>query len=126
EGNAEAVTVSIAETRPVDGTVRLVGVSVNVTPAGAAPLQAALSCTKSVTPLTERRVISEVLVEEAVRFTDRGAAEAKKSNLLVLAAGQLARKTSRLWSAFWPGTRSASLLKAIFVASALIVGRELW
>ena len=43
EGDADVETVRVAETGPVDGTVRLVGASVNVAPEGAAPLQAALS-----------------------------------------------------------------------------------
>ena len=75
EGDAEVKTVRVAETLPVDGTVRLVGPSVNVTPEGAAPVQAALSCTISLTPLTERSVISEVSVEEAFS-RGSGAAEA--------------------------------------------------
>jgi len=122
DGDAEVKIVRVAETRPVDGTVRLVGLSVNVTPAGTAPLQAAFSSTMSLTPLTDRKVICEVFVEEASSDRDGAEAEAWKSKLFDLEAGHVARNTSQLWSAFWPETWSALLTKAIFAPSALVDG----
>ena len=81
EGAMEVEKVRIVETGPVEGTVRLVGVSVKVTPLGTAPLQAALSCTVSLTPLTDRKVICDVFVEEANSARDGGEAERVKLKL---------------------------------------------
>jgi hypothetical protein len=89
EGDAEAETVRVAVTGPIDGTFRLVGVSVTVTPAGAVPLQAAPSCTMSLTPLVDLRVICEVFVEESISARDAGEAEAVNSKLLAITIERL-------------------------------------
>jgi hypothetical protein len=75
EGDDEVRTVRVAnaELDDPDGMVTLEGNSWNVTPVGA--FQAAVSCAVSLTPLSDRKVMSDDLSEEASSERDEGEAE---------------------------------------------------
>ena len=66
---AEAATLSVAEAPLVGlaGTVTLPGETINVTPAGAGPIQAAASCTLSLTPFVDRSAIVEEFADDLSR-----------------------------------------------------------
>ena len=75
EGVAVVVTVSIVTTKEVDGTESWSGATVTFTPAGAAPVQSAVSCTLSPRSFNERNRMFVVFLSEATSLSDGGAAD---------------------------------------------------